>query len=401
MRVAILTHYYPPEVGAAQSRLSGLAQRLVERGHTVFVLAPMPNYPHGRIFAGYGGVLRREEREGVQVIRTVIYPTIKLGPARFLSYLSFVCSSLLVGALALPRVDYLITQSPPLLLGISGLLLSRLKRARWVFNVSDLWPESGVRLGALKEGTALRAARALEGLCYQSAWLVTAQSQETLQNISARFPDIPAYHLAHGVDTSRFLPRNGSHAPPPLSWNEKTCLVMYAGLHGVAQGLDQVLDAATLLRDHHGLGFVLVGDGAEKGRLVRRANERALTNVRFLDPFPHQRVPALLAAADIALVPLKCAIPGAVPSKLFEAMAVGLPVVLAADGEAARILREARAGLVVAPGDVGGLVSALSALEADPAGRRRMGAQGREACLSRYSRQMILDSFIDTLERRI
>lgn len=401
MRVAILTHYYPPEVGAAQSRLSGLAQRLVERGHSVFVLAPMPNYPHGRIFAGYGGALRREEREGVQVIRTLIYPTLKLGPARFLSYLSFVCSSLLVGAFALPQVDYLITQSPPLPLVISGFLLSRLKRARWVLNVSDLWPESGVRLGALKEGRTLRAARGLEGFCYRSAWLVTVQSQETLQNISARFPEVRLYHLAHGVDTSRFSPRNGSEAPPPLAWKEKTCIAMYAGLHGVAQGLDQVLDAATVLRDHHGLGFVLVGDGAEKRGLVRRARERGLTNVRFLDPFPHERVPALLAAADIALVPLKCAIPGAVPSKLFEAMAVGLPVVLAAEGEAARILREARAGIAVAPGDVGGLVSALTALEADPPGRRQMGAQGREACVSRYSRQVILDTFIDALERRV
>lgn len=399
MRIAILTHFYPPEVGAAQSRLSGLARRLVERGHVVFVLTPMPNYPAGRIFTGYGGVIRREELDGVRVIRTAVYSTVGLGPARVLSYLSFVLSSLLVGAAALPRVDYLITQSPPLLLGISGFLLSRLKRGRWLFNVSDLWPESGVRLGALKEGTILRTARALEGFCYRHAWLVTAQSEETRQNIGARFPRVSLYHLAHGVDTDRFAPADGGSPPPPPIWGEKRCVAIYAGLLGVAQGLDQVLDAAARLRDRPELGFVLVGGGAEKERLIRRASELRLTNVRFLDPRPLDAIPALLAAADIALVPLKHHIPGAVPSKLFEAMAAGLPVVLAADGEAARIVRAAQAGMVVAPGDVGGMVSALRLLAADPDRRQQLGAGGRAACVARYSRRAILDAFIDRLEQ--
>jgi glycosyltransferase involved in cell wall biosynthesis len=399
MRIAILTHFYAPEVGAAQSRLSGLARRLVQREHTVFVLAPMPSYPRGRIFSGYGGVLRREEREGVHVIRTAVYPTVKLGFRRLISYLSFVFSSLLIGALLLPRLDYLITQSPPLPLGVSGFLLSRLKRARWVFNVSDLWPESGVRLGGLKGEEIVRAALVLEGFCYRHAWLVTAQSQETLRHITSRFPSIPNYHLPHGVDAQRFSLK--SRQGWTLNWKDKRCLAIYAGLHGVAQGLEQVLDAASRLRDRPDLGFIFIGDGTEKERLVKRARELALTNVRFLDPVPHEKIPTLLASADIALVPLRRHIPGALPSKLFEAMAAGVPVVLAADGEAAQIVRETHAGMVVAPGDVEGLVSALNRLAADPMARKQMGARGRDACISRFNRAGILDSFIDMLEEHV
>ena len=401
MKIVLHTQYYPPEIGAPQTRLAVLAQAFVERGHEVTVLTAMPNYPRGQIYSGYGGLHCCEVIEGVKVLRSFIYPTKSVGFVRRMgNYLSFVASSGVVGAAVLPRADVLITESPPLFLGLSGWLLSRLKRARWVFNVSDLWPESAVRLGVIRPGLGLRLAERLEAFSYQHAWLVTGQSREILSDIAARFPDVPTFHLSNGVETSRFRPdlRSDRLRAELLDGLTSSCVAIYAGLHGIAQGLEQVLEAAAKLRETSELAIVFVGDGPEKGRLIRQANGLGLKNVRFLDPRPREAMPALMASADIALVPLGTRLPGAVPSKLYEAMGSGLPVVLAADGEAARIVNETGAGLAVRPGDSDGLAGALSSLAADSEMRHRMGRDGRAAVEARFDRRKIADAFTTHLE---
>ena len=402
MRLGILTQYYPPEIGAPQARLSELARRFVERGHEVFVLTAMPNYPRGHIYPGYGGLFCQEKRDGVSITRVYIHPmkSVKM-VHRLANYFSFVFSSLVVGIGTLPRVDYLITESPPLFLGISGYLLSRLKGARWVFNVSDLWLESALRLGLIGEGWRLRAARALEAFCYHKAWLITGQSREIVEDIQQRFPHVSTYHLSNGVDTNLFCPeRRSANARRRLA-DEKACIAIYAGLHGVAQGLEQVLEAAARLKALDDLCVVFVGDGPEKERLVEQSRALGLTNIRFMDPCPHEAMPALLASADIALVPLRDRLPGAVPSKLYEAMGVGLPVVLVANGEAADIVRETQAGVVVSPGDVETLATALRVLAKDADKRKQLGDSGRQAAVARLDRQAIADAFVSLLEERL
>ncbi len=401
MRFAILTQYYPPEMGAPQARLSELAARFVDRGHEVVVLTAMPNYPRGRIDPGYRGLLRREERDGVRVVRTAIYPTKSVGMVRRMaSYLSFVASSALLGAVFLPRVDYLLTESPPLFLGLSGFFLSRLKGARWIFNVADLWPEGAVEMGIVSDGPALRAARALEAFCYRRAWLVSGQSRGILENIESRFPEVETHHLSNGVDTELFAPGVAPARQRLGLGREGHPVAVYAGLHGIAQGLGQILDAAARL-DEARLDIVLVGDGPEKEELVARARQLALANLRFLDPLPRSAMPELLASADIAIACLGRTLLGAVPSKIYEAMGAGRPLVLVAEGEPAEIVRRAGAGLTVAPGDVAGLAAALRRLAENPDERRGMGRRGRRAAESRFDRQRICDRFIDLLEERL
>lgn len=405
MRIGILTQYYPPETGAPQARLSHLAESFASQGHEVVVLTAMPNYPRGRVFEGYGGVFRRETRNGVTVLRTWIYPTQSVGRVRrLLNYFSFVGSSILLGLAKLGKLDYLVTESPPLFLGIAGYLLARRTGARWIFNVSDLWPESAVRLGVIGPGAALRAAERLEAFCYRKAWLVTGQSREILADVEARFPGTPTYLLSNGVDTEMFGPeRRSPESRKRLAAAEASgngaCVAVYAGLHGIAQGLDQVLDAAAELKDEK-IQFVLVGEGPEKARLVARAAKMGVSKVRFLDSLSREEMPALMASADVAIVPLKLRLPGAVPSKLYEAMGSGAPVVLVADGESASIVNETGAGIVVAPGDVSGLARALKRLAADDVLRRRMGAAGRAAAEQRFSRRTIANRFIERLEER-
>ena len=400
MRIAIHTQYYPPEMGAPQARLSELATRFVTRGHEVYILTAMPNYPGGKIHHGYGGVLRREELDGARVIRTCIYPTKSVGILRRLaSYFSFVVSSALCGSFSLPRVDYLLTESPPLFLGISGFILSRLKGVRWIFNVADLWPESAVELGVLSDGPGLRMARALEAFCYRKAWLVSGQSRGILDSIERRFPEVATHHLSNGVDPERFHPGLAPDRDRFELGRNGGCVALYAGLHGMAQGLDQLLEAGARLRDYGALRIVLAGDGPAKEALKARAEALGLENVRFLDPQPRAIMPQLLASSDVAVACLKRPMLGAVPSKIYEAMGAGRPLVLAAEGEPAEIVLESGAGLVVAPGDVEGLAEALRRLAESPDERREMGKRGRRAAETRFHRRKIADAFIDRLER--
>jgi glycosyltransferase involved in cell wall biosynthesis len=403
MKIAILTQYYPPEIGAPQARLSDLARRLQERGHQVTVLTAMPNYPRGRIYAGYGGFFQRETLDGVAVIRTFIYATQSAGMVRrLLNYFSFVLSSLVVGLLTLPRVDYLLTESPPLFLGISGFVLSRAKGARWIFNVSDLWPETAVLLGVVREGLALRIAFALESFCYRKAWLVSTQTRGMQEDIRRRFPAVRTYHLSNGVDLSLFSPdRRSQRLREMLLGGEDgpgSCVAIYAGLHGLAQGLDQILDAAKQVENQSNLAFVFVGDGPERQALIERSRTMGLRRVRFLDAIARSEIPALLASADIAVVPLKLALPGAAPSKLYEAMGTALPILLIAGGEAAEIVRRANAGVVVAYGDTRSMADALRLLASDPAKRRELGESGRRSAEERFDRRAITAAFASFLE---
>jgi colanic acid biosynthesis glycosyl transferase WcaI len=403
VHLVIHTQYYPPEIGAPQRRLSALAQGAARRGHRVTVLTAMPNYPTGRIHEGYGGLARREHRDGVDIVRTFIYPTQRANLVpRLLNYFSFVVSSAVLGSMMVNSADYWLVESPPLFLGLSGLWLSCLKRARLIFNVSDLWPESAVRLGVLDlDSHAFRWSSRLEALCYQRAWLVSGQSQSTVSSINERFPQCFTYHFSNGVDTQVFgLGRATVAARSTLLGGSEDgrFVALYAGLHGLAQGLEQILEVAKAFRGDPNLSFVLVGDGPEKSALMDQAAEANLANVRFLDPFPASEIPALLAAADTVLVPLKRHIPGAVPSKLYEAMASQRPTVLLATGEPADLVRRNQAGIVVNPGDIESLAAALRKLQASPELRQVYGENGRKAAERHFDRGGIVDRFLDLLE---
>jgi glycosyltransferase involved in cell wall biosynthesis len=405
MRITLLTQYYPPETGAPQTRLALLARRLTARGHKVTVLTAMPNYPKGKIYPGYGGFFRRESSEGVKVIRTYIYPSQK---ASFLprmgNYFSFVFSSALVGTFALKRADYLIVESPPLFLGLAGYWLSRLKRTRLVFNVADPWPEKLANMGILRpESLLYRVSARLAAFFYKKAWLVSAQEKGVTQEIRQNFPKARTYFFSNGADTSVFGPEKATPEARELLAGEAENLVVFAGSHNLIQGLDNVLDAAEMLKGRLNLRFAFIGEGPEKARLVAEVEHRQLTNVRFFEARPFAEVPPLLASADFLLAPLKKDIPHVVHVKMYEALASGRPVILIANpqGDAAAILRDNEAGVTVPPGDKEALAAAIATLCADPALRQRLGANGRRTAEDQFDRVKLTDRFIEYLETHL
>ncbi len=384
-------------------RLARLVRGLVQAGHEVWVLTAMPNYPDGRIRPGYGGLIRKGRLEGARIVRAFIYPSKSLSLLkRMSSYLSFVASSAVVGGLLLPwRFDYFFTESPPLFLGMSGWLLSRTRRARWIFNVSDLWPASAVWLGIVREGPALRAAQRLEAFCYRKAWLVTGQTRSILRDIAARFPDVETYYLPNGAD---------SWAPPDservqyfrnLIGGEGRCVAVYAGLLGAAQDLGQLLDAMKLLPDDVPLRLVFVGEGPEKSGLISKTREMGLDNVLFLDPIPRADVPALHCAADIGLTCLSGKFKDAVPSKIFDVMRAGNPLLLIAEGEAVDLVKEIGCGYPVRPGDIEGINEALRELVRNPSLRKTLGEKGRQAADSIFDGDLVVRNFVQYLEDRL
>jgi colanic acid biosynthesis glycosyl transferase WcaI len=398
MRIAIHTQYYPPEMGAPQARLSSLALWLAGRGHEVFILTAMPSYPEGKIHPGYGGLFRREKKDGLTILRSAIYPSksTRLLP-RLVNYLSFLFSSLAAGLLFLPRVDFLLTETPPSFLGLAGWVLARLKGARWIMNVSDLWLESVKDFGLLRErGLVYRLLRRMGRFLYRRASLVTGQSKEILEEIRRQSPGARLHHLSNGADSQSFHPGNKSAEVRRRYLKDGEVGFVYAGLHGFFQGLDQILQAAGRLNGDP-VRFLFFGEGAEKKKLRETARRLNLMNVDFYPPVAHQDVPSILASMDAAVVSLRGSIRGSVPSKIYEAMASKIPILLVADGEAEEIVTGAKAGLAVAPGDEEGLAGAIRAMAGNTGDRRRMGEQGRQAAERFYDRSRIAEKFESSL----
>jgi hypothetical protein len=382
MRIIIVTHYFPPEIGAPQARLSGLAAAWAADGDEVTVLTGMPNHPTGVIQPEYLGALRRRERrDGYRVLRTWLYATPNDGIARkTIGHLSFMLSSVLLGGRASGPADVVVVSSPTFFSIGSGWLLARLKRARLVVEVRDLWPAIFTELGVLTNRRVIRLLERFELAAYAAADTVIVVSDGFRANLTERgVPADKVHTIRNGVRPGEFDP--GAPADPRLrarlGANPSDCLVLYVGTHGISQGLTSVADGAARLTGEQ-IRFAFVGDGADKQRLQARVAEHGLCNVTLLPSLPHEQVPALLAAADICLVPLRDVplFSSFIPSKMFEYLAAGKPVVGALAGEAAQILREAGAWVVPA-GDSEALAAAIRTLAADPQRRQVMGQQGR------------------------
>lgn len=404
MKITILTQYFPPEVGAPQNRLFELALRLKKSGADVTVLTAMPNYPHMKVQDGYRGKWKMtEEMEGIKIIRSWIFvPQSKSIVPRLLNYFSFVFSSFWVGTARLHRSDWLICESPPLFLGISAFFLSRFKRAKLIFNVSDLWPESAEKLGLVTNRFLLRLSTWLEEFMYRKSALVTGQTQGIVTDIKKRFPHKTVYWLPNGVDTKFYNP-----AEDHGTWRSKNgfakddLLLLYAGIIGHAQGLDIFLQAGELLKENPRAKFILLGEGPEKKRLMEEKEKLGLQNVFFFPAVSKKEMPEIVAAADAAVVPLKKLdlFKGAIPSKIFENLAMKKPVLLGVDGEAKTLfIDEGKAGLFFEPENAAALADCVRQLLANPALVAELGANGRKYVEEKFERDKIAAGFRQLLE---
>ncbi|MFA0964672.1 glycosyltransferase family 4 protein [Roseivirga sp. BDSF3-8] len=401
MKVVILTQYFPPEIGAPQNRLVEMAKGLVERGCDVRVLTAMPNYPTGRIFDGYKGRFSTTEPLGtdslsrdIQVYRYWLYPSNSPNKIpRILSMLSFSATSFFgLGKLKKWKPDYVISESPPLTLALTGLYLAKWSGASHIMNVSDLWPLSAKELGAISDGFVYRQFERLEHFLYRKSFAVTGQSQQILQHIAER--QATRTHLfRNGVDYTRFSTLENK----PVSEPRK---IVYAGLIGVAQGLKRYVKELKFA--DRNLELHIYGDGAEKDEVENYIKANPDCGIIMHGRVSRDRIPALLSAHDGIFAPLTRPIFGAVPSKIYEGMAAGVPILFAGGGEGQELIDRFEAGFSAEPGNIEDMQSMLDNFASnDEEQLRRKGENGRKAAREVFDRRIQLDSFANFLNKNI
>ncbi|WP_264739651.1 glycosyltransferase family 4 protein [Cytobacillus firmus] len=400
MRVIYLCQHFPPETGAPQIRVYEVSKELISRGHQVEVITAFPHHPHGIIPEEYKGRFYMFENwDGIPVHRSWIYPSPKGSFwKRLASYFSFTFSAF-YSILKSKPTDVIICNSPPLFLGITGYIGAKMKRAKFVFNVADIWPESAVELGILKNKSFIRMAERLEMFLYKKSWKIATATEgikEYMVRKGKKAEDV--FLLPNGVNTDTFTPQSKNIELLREVGIEGKKVFMYAGNLGYAQGLDSVLRAAALLKDKQpGAHFLFVGDGQEREKLLNLKEELQLDNVTFYGSVPVSAMPKMFAAADYSIVSLRNIelFKGARPSKIFPAISSGVPVLYCGDGESAAILEEYNCGKIAPPENPEGIAAAVSELmSVSDADYQTMRENGRKLAIDQYSWKSIVDDIL-------
>jgi glycosyltransferase involved in cell wall biosynthesis len=397
MHILFLSHYFPPEVNAPASRTYEHCRQWVADGDEVTVVTCVPNHPAGRIYPGFQNRLfQRATIAGIETIRVLTYVTPNEGLLkRTLNYVFFMlaatCASLFVR-----RPDVVVSTSPQFFNGLAGYLVSVLRRVPWVLEVRDLWPESILELGAIKNRQVIRVLHALALFAYRRADQIVVVTDAFKEHIVALgvSPDKIAV-IKNGADLSLFDPAVRDDTLAAASSVAGKFVVSYVGTHGMAHGLESVLQAAALLRGREDIAFLLIGDGAAKRDLVAMREALGLANVIMLDQLDRRQMPAVWSATDASLVVLrdKPLFATVIPSKIFESMAMRKPIILGVVGESSQIVEQAGAGLCVKPEDPQALAEAVCKLCDDPALVSMLGQQGHDYVARNHDRVALARRF--------
>lgn len=402
MHILFLTDNFPPEVNAPASRTFEHCREWVKAGHEVTVITCAPNFPKGKVYEGYRNrVWQHETTDGIRVIRVWSYISANEGFAlRTLDYVSYMVSAVLAAPFV-RKVDLIVGTSPQFFTACAAYAASRTRRVPYVFELRDLWPESIRAVGAMKEGRALRTLERLELFLYRKAARVVSVTQSFKRNLVERGVD-PAKIavVTNGVDGSRFTPRPKDADLVARHGLAGKFVAGYVGTHGMAHALETVLDAAKRFQDagDDRFRFLLLGDGARKQALVARAEELGLRNIVFVDSVPKEEVARYWSLIDVSIIHLRRTelFTTVIPSKLFECLGMGIPVLHGVAGESAEIVEREGVGLVVEPENAEALSAGLARLADDP----ELLARLRARCLAAaptYDRSVLARRMLDVL----
>lgn len=404
MHILYVSQYFPPEPGAPAARVSELARAWVGAGHQVTVLTGMPHHPTGIVPPEYQRrVLVSEDFHGVRVVRTWIYPAANRGRLRrSLAYASFAASAALWGQFHVGRPDVVVATSPQFLCAVAGHAIAHMRSLPFVFEVRDLWPESIVAVGALPAGHPIvRGLTLIEEHLYRRADRIVVVTDSFAARLRERGVAADKIEVVkNGVDLDRFVPAShDTQLRQRLGYAGKF-VVGYVGTHGMAHGLDRVLDVAAALRSQDQIRFLFVGEGAERQRLQARAKSESLDNVVFLGALPRDAMTEVYATSDLCLVPLRKTelFHTVLPSKIFEILGMARPVLLSVDGEARALVEASGGGVFVPPEDAPAMAEAILRFVQDPAACRDMGERGRAYVTEHFDRKQLAARYLGILE---
>ncbi|ROO26372.1 glycosyl transferase [Salinisphaera orenii MK-B5] len=404
MHILFLSDNFPPETNAPATRIYEHAVHWVKAGHEVTVITCAPNFPEGKLYDGYTNRWRTVETwDGIRVVRMKTYISANEGfILRTIDYLSYMVTGFFGGLLE-RRPDVVVATSPQFFAALGGWLLSVFKRRPFVFELRDLWPASIVAVGAMRKSMTIKLLEKLELFLYARATAIIAVTQAFKDDLIARGISAERIHVVrNGVDMERF-----SAAPAPSSMRSKLGLegkfvVGYLGTHGMAHALDHVLDSVRLLRERNDVAFLFVGSGAAKADVDRRIAEDNLQQATSLPRQPRSAMPELNSLCDVALVPLRNSpvFESVLPSKIFECMAMGVPMVVSVpEGEATGLVRRVGSGVTIPPESSSVMAETIVALEADRPRLKTMRDAGLAAAPT-FSRSKQAARMLDILERQ-
>lgn len=395
MNILYLTQYFPPEIGATQTRAYEMASNLVRFGHNVTVMTEIPNHPLGIFFEGYKSAFKSIEYiNGIKVVRSWVYTNpVKRFYSRMLFYTSYTATTIINSIRLKDRYDLVFATSPPLFVGLAGFIISRMRKVPFVFEVRDLWPESAVVLGELKNPYFIKSSKAIAELLYRKAEKIIAVTGGIHKHLlSKSYIRKEKIHLIpNGANTRLYKPgKKDAQLLKNLGINPSHFLVLYAGLHGLIHGLEAVIRAAHILKDK-GVSFVFIGDGVKKRDIMALARSYFLKNVFFMDSVPEMLLTRYIQSCDagIATTIRSELCKGSLPVKMFSYMACEKPVVLSVDGEAREIIEKANAGIYAEPENPEDIARAILTLKHNPRLCKEMGKNGRKYVEKYYSREIL------------
>lgn len=390
MKILFISHYYPPEIGAAANRIGYFAQFLAKKGYEVSVLTCSPNYPEGKIYHGYENRYTVKIENGVTVYRTKIFLSAKASAfSRLAHYLSFVISSFTAKS-KIPQPDIIFASSPPLFTGIIGVIFKKLWKTKLIIDIRDIWPESVESVGAVKNKALLKQGEKLAKWIYKNADHITATSpgieKKILQAGQANITVLP-----NGAELDLFRPNiNGSHMRRVWNLGNKF-IILYTGNLGLAQAPEVILSAAEILKNDVEILFLIVGSGILAQKLQKKAEEKNLTNIIFAGARPRTEMPQFVAASNVCIIPYRASdtFRNTFPSKMFDYMAGGKPIIINLKGEASDLIEKAQCGFCVAEENAESLAQKITGLKENPTLANQLGKNGRDFVENAYTREKI------------
>lgn len=405
MKINVVCHYYPPEIGAPQARLSEMAREWVKHGHDVTILTGFPNHPTGVIPQEYQGKIFMEEYvNSIRIWRHWLYATPNEGfLKKTLAHISFMITVILFSLFRGNRPDILIVSSPNFFSVISAYIMSRIRPVPYIFEVRDLWPGIFIELGVLKNRYLIKLLEIIEMFLYRRAAGVVPVTQGFADNIIGRgIPSEKVEVITNGVDLETYTPDEMNMVlRKELNLPLDAFILLYMGAHGISHGLQSIIEAAELIQQDTKIHFLFVGEGAEKAKLIELAQKKQLKNVTFIKGQPKERVVHFYHLADACIVPLRNihGLSTFVPSKMFEIMGSGKPIIAPLRGEAADILKRSGSAIVLPPEDPKALVKAIKDLEDNPESCKSMGIAGRKFVEENYGRKILARRYLNLLSR--
>nr|WP_154246963.1 glycosyltransferase family 4 protein [Kangiella sp. HZ709] len=401
-----MTDNFPPEGNAPASRTYEHVREWVKEGHKVTVITCAPNFPDGKVFPQYKNKwLSKESIEGIEIWRVKTYITANEGfLKRTLDFVSFMISSFFFGLFS-KKIDIVVGTSPQFFTVISAWALAKFKRVPFVFELRDIWPASITAVGAMKKSKVINILERIEMFLYRQADAIISVTHSFKSELIERGVDIDKIHVVlNGVDLAQYSPRKIKDPIFAKEFNlEGKFVAGYVGTHGLAHALDKLVDAASLLKDRDDIRVLFAGGGADRPRIEQLVAESQLNNIVMIPRQPKDLMPKLWSLCDASIISLKDTplFKTVIPSKIFESMGMGLPMIIAAPpGEATEIVQKANSGLVVAAENEIQIADAITTLANDNESYAIFESASYESA-KQYDRKVLASKMIKILEKLV